>query len=426
MLIANSLEPLELGDSYFTGVTLVTLFSSFFMLACSFLGIGKFVKFLSEYFFSGFISAASVLIAFTQLKPLLGMEFESKKGTFSLIYFLIGFFGNLHTINLATSLFGIACFSFLLATKILSKKHKLEYPLPDYLAVVIVSILLCKFTSLPEKGVKLIGGFPSEFPLFQSVSFNVCCIPSIIKSSLILSVVSFLITISIVKTFSAKFNYSCHENQELFALGLANLIGAFTNAYFVSGSLSRSAVLVSTKSKSQFASLLSAFVVILIVLFLSSWIAFLPYTVLAAIVLLAISGVMGQILLVGKLWNRNRIDCSEWIVTFSVVIVFDVEIGLAIALFYSFLIKLYRYLHPNMYEVGKRRGKLCRLNIFAQRIPGKRIFRVLAPPSIDDILVLKAVEVELVLVMENDLIKDKIAPKSFVFYRNLSQIEETE
>jgi SulP family sulfate permease len=246
--------------------------------------LGFLVNFLSRPVISGFTSAAALIIGLSQLKHLFGIQIQRGDKIQILIYEI---FQHIKEINFFA--FGIGLSSIL----ILIFFKKLTKTIPAALVVVVVGILLVRIFNLEQFGVQIIGEIPEGLPTFRMPHFDVEIMMDLIPIALTLSFIAFLEAISVAKAIELKHdNYKVEPNKELIAIGLGNIVGSFFQTYPATGGLSRTAVNNQIGAKTPLAALISATVVGFTLLFLTPVFYYLPQAVVAAIIMVAVYGLL--------------------------------------------------------------------------------------------------------------------------------------
>ena len=246
--------------------------------------LGFLVNFLSRPVISGFTSAAALIIAFSQLKYLLGIQIQRSDNIQTLIFEI---FKHLKEINFIAFGIGITAILILIFLKLLTKK------IPAALVVVILGIIVVKIFNLQQFGVQIIGEVPEGLPAFRMPHFNKEIMIDLFPIALTLSFIAFLEAISVAKAIELKHdNYKVVPNQELIAIGLGNIVGSFFQTYPATGGLSRTAVNNQVGANTPLAALISGMIVGFTLLFLTPVFYYLPQAVVAAIIMVAVYGLL--------------------------------------------------------------------------------------------------------------------------------------
>ncbi len=246
--------------------------------------LGFLVNFLSKPVISGFTSAASLIIGLNQLKHLTGINLSRNSRLQNIVAEAVKHITEIHWVTLSIGVISII-------TIILFKKYLKK--IPAALVVVVVSILAVKLFHLDQYGVKIVGVIPEGLPAFKIPHFDLDILQKLAPLAFTLSFIAFLEAISVAKAIELKHtDYKVVPNQELIALGLGNLVGSFFQTYPATGGFSRTAVNDQAEAKTPLAALISALVVGLTLLFLTPVFYYLPKAVLAAIIMVAVFGLL--------------------------------------------------------------------------------------------------------------------------------------
>ena len=171
--------------------------------------------------------------------------------------------------------------------------NRLTKKIPAALVLVVIGIVVVKFFNLNEIGVKIIGEIPKGLPAFRMPNFNMEVMLNLFPIALTLSFIAFLEAISVAKAIELKHtNYKVIPNQELIAIGMGNIIGSFFQTYPATGGLSRSAVNNQVGAKTPMSAIISSVIVGVTLLFLTPIFFYLPLAVLAAIIIVAVFGLL--------------------------------------------------------------------------------------------------------------------------------------
>ena len=225
--------------------------------------LGFLVNFLSHPVISGFTSAAALIIGLSQLKHLLGISIPSSHHMNEII---VNAVNNFESINWMAFLIGIIGIIIIVLVKRFRKS------LPGQLFAVIFGILVVSLFGLGEgeKAVSIIQDIPDSIPNFSIPIVASNDLKLLLPMALTIALVSFMESIAVAKAIQNKHrNYKVIPNQELVALGLANVAGSFFQSYPTTGGFSRTAVNDQAGAKTMLASVISAMLIILTLLFLT-------------------------------------------------------------------------------------------------------------------------------------------------------------
>jgi SulP family sulfate permease len=211
-----------------------------------------------------------------------------------------------------------------------------------------------------EEGFKLIGGgdvvgkIPEGLPSISLPAISWEMIGSLFSAAIVISLVGFMEAISIAKAIAAKTKQKIDPNQELIGQGLANLVGATTQAFPVSGSFSRSAVNINAGAKTGMSSVFTGLFVLLTLLFLTPLLYHLPQAVLAAVIIMAVIGLI-NFGAIKHAWQANRHDGVASLVTFVATLAFapHLDKGIMVGAGLAVVLYLYRTMSPRVAILGR-------------------------------------------------------------------------
>ena len=347
LLTASALIPFAaVGSAPYIGLAIMmTLMVGVFQLTLGLLRLGVVVSFLSHPVIIGFTNAAALVIGLSQLSKIFGVPMGRSEHFMEDIWHVIEKIGSLH---LPTFAFGVAAFLIMF----LLKKY---YPkLPNVLIAVSVTILTSWMIGFSEMGGKVVGVIPEGLPTIAIPTLDFAMMGQLVFSAVVISLVGFMEAISIAKAMAAKTKDRIDPNQELIGQGLGNIVGSLTQSYPTSGSFSRSAVNLNANAKTGMSSLFTAIVVLVTLLFLTPLLYHLPQAVLAAVIMMAVIGLI-NFSAIKHAWNANKHDGIAAVVTFVATLGFaphldrGIMIGAGLAIFFF----LFRVMRPRVAILGR-------------------------------------------------------------------------
>ncbi|MDX8359193.1 solute carrier family 26 protein [Cytobacillus sp. IB215316] len=332
----------EPGSSeYLSYALLLSLMVGVIQFGMGIFRLGFIVNFLSHAVISGFTSAAALIIGLSQLKHLLGVDI-ARGSVFEVLYGAIVQIGNVNFITLSIGALSIAILLY----------FKKNYPrFPAALIVVVGGSLLVYFLNLQALGVSIVGEVPRGIPSISLPAFDISSITSLLPIALTISFVGFMESIAVAKAIAAKENDKINSNQELSGLGLANIVGSFFSAYPVTGGFSRSAVNYQAGAKTGLASIITAVLIIISLLFFTPLFYYLPNVVLAAIIMVAVFGLI-DVKEAVHLFKIKKVDGWTLIVAFIATLVTSIEEGILIGIAFSLLVFIWRSAYPHVAQLG--------------------------------------------------------------------------
>lgn len=203
-------------------------------------------------------------------------------------------------------------------------------------------------------GGEVVGAIPEGLPSVSMPSLDLGAIGSLLSVAVVISLVGFMEAISIAKALATKAKQRIDPNQELIGQGLANIVGGLTQAFPVSGSFSRSAVNYNAGAKSGLAAVITALFVLITLLFLTPLLYHLPQAVLAAIIIMAVIGLI-NFGAIKHAWHASRHDGIAAIVTFvaTLLVAPHLDEGIMIGAGLAIILYLYRTMKPRVAQLGR-------------------------------------------------------------------------
>ena len=346
LIVATGVSTLALAgsESYISIAILLALMVGTIQFILGVFSLGFIVNFLSKPVITGFTSAVALIIGLNQFRNLFGVDFFQSD---QIQYIIIDIWEQFSTYNAHTTIIGLLSVITIIIFRRINKK------IPNALIVVVLGILTMKFFGTSFNDVSIVKEIPSGLPFFGVPEFQIDQMKELLPIALTLVMVGFLETISIGKSLEAKQDeYRIRPNQELIALGLSNIAGSFFKAYPSTSSFSRSAINQESGAKTGMAALISVVMVVITLLFLTPLFYFLPKTVLAAIIIVAVFNLI-NFKEASYLWQANKLDFWLMMSTFLATLMLGIEYGIVVGVGLSLIILIYRTSKPYVTELGK-------------------------------------------------------------------------
>uniref|UniRef100_A0A8C7W8S4 STAS domain-containing protein n=1 Tax=Oncorhynchus mykiss TaxID=8022 RepID=A0A8C7W8S4_ONCMY len=325
----------------------VTFLMGIMQLAMGLLQVGFIVMYLSDTLVSGFTTAAAVHILVSQLKFVLGLVVPGLSGPLSIVYIFV----QIEKTNVCDLVTSILIMGVVFIVKEINDRYKAKLPVPIPIEV-IMTVIACgvsyAFNFQVIYKVDVVGRIPLGYE--SPMAPNMQIFGQTAVEAFPMAIVGFAVAFSVAKVYSVKHDYIIDGNQELIAFGASNIIGAAFKSFAASTALSRSAVQESTGGKTQIAGLLSALIVMVVTLAIGFLLEPLPKSVLGAVVIVNLKGMLMQIREVPHLWRRDRPDCVVWVVTCLASILLGLDLGLAVGLGIELLTVVFRLVRFWIYE----------------------------------------------------------------------------
>lgn len=376
LLLGVTLSGLAAGDpdrqtalASLTALIMAGVFALAWLLRLSVL-----VSFISESILSGFKAGAALVIASTQLPKLLAVR-GGGDDFFERVGWLVR---QIPDANLLTLTIGVgAILALLLGEKALPGR-------PVALGVVLVALLVASLGQVEKHGVKVVGDLPAGLPHFQVAGTSLGAlrieeVRQLIRLAFACFLLAYIESVSAARTFALKHHYAVDPRQEFLGLGAANLLAGLWQGFPVAGGLSQSAVNEKGGARSPLSLAFAALVIALVLLFFTGLFRSLPEAVLAAIVLIAVKGLI-DLRELRYLWHASRIDFAAAGVALVGVLVMGILDGVLVAVLASLMMVLGRVARPHVAFLGRISGT-DRFSDLARHpenevIPGVLAFRV--------------------------------------------------
>jgi high affinity sulfate transporter 1 len=376
LLLGVSLVDLSAGDiqrqaalASFTALLMAGVYFLAWLLRLSVL-----VNFISESILAGFKAGAALVIASTQLPKFFGVH-GGGDDFFERNWLLIQQLGSTNLVALTIGI--VALVLLLFGEKLLPGR-------PVALAVVLLSLLVVAVGNLEQYNVKIVGEIPAGLPRLGWASFDprtldVREVRQLVRLACACFLLSYIESISAARTFALKHRYDISPRQELLGLGAASLLTGLFQGYPIAGGLSQSAVNERSGARTPLSLVVASAAIACVLLFLTGFFRTLPDAVLAAVVLVAVKGLI-DIRELRHLWRVSRIDFAAAAVALAGVLVMGVLDGVMVAVFASLVMLLWREARPYVAFLGRipgtnRFSDLAR-HASNEPIPGVLAFRV--------------------------------------------------
>ena len=370
LMTASALAPLfEQGTAgYVTAAALLAIMVGVVHLILGFGRLGFVVNFLSHSVLVGFTAAAAIIIGFSQIKHVLGISIERKEHFYETVHEVWKHLGDTHT---TTLVLGAASVALLLAMKRFMKK------VPSALVLVVLSILAVQLFGLEDRGVKTVGEIPNSLPAFGLPDFD--GFGNLITTAFVITLVGFMESIAVAKVYARRHRYEVDANQELVGLGFANVASGLFGGYPVTGGFSRTAVNDTAGARTPLASIVTAVLVLLTVVFLTPLFSALPNAALGAIIIVAVLNLI-DVKEMRHIATVKRSDLIGLSVAFVATLVLGIELGILVAVVASMLVVFARMSKPHSAVIGRIPDTTSYRNVDrfpeAQTQDGVRIVRI--------------------------------------------------
>ncbi|MEC9020010.1 MAG: sulfate permease [Pseudomonadota bacterium] len=349
------------SPEYICAALVLAALSGLILIAMGVLRLGFLVNFLSHPVISGFVTASGILIAISQLKHIFGVEASGH----NVVELLRALLDQWQQVNVITLLIGLGVWAYLWVCRKRLNGWLTKLGMPASwaglmvkaapISAVVVTTLLAWGFQLEQRGVDLVGFVPSGLPAITLPSLDQSLWLGLLPAALLISLVGFVESVSVAQTLAAKRRQRIDPNQELIALGMANLGAGISGGSPVSGGFSRSVVNFEAGAATPLAGAFTALGIVLATLLLTDLLAFLPTATLAATIIVAV-GTLIDLPAVKRTWQYSSSDGVAMVVTLLLTLLHSVEVGIISGVVLSLGLHLYRTSQPHSAVVGRVPG----------------------------------------------------------------------
>ncbi|MBP7471298.1 MAG: SulP family inorganic anion transporter [Flavobacterium sp.] len=347
LLIGTSIADMANGDEqrWADIASLTALVFAALAILAYLLRLSGIINFISETVLVGFKAGAALTIGLTQLPKLFGVN----GGGENFLERIIVLIQQLPETNTAVLIFGIA------AIAILIFGEKMAPGKPVAIIIVIISIFLITTTSLGLQGFSTVGIIPSGLPEFHFPSLRFRDIDDVFPLAMACFLLSYIESVSAARSLAQKNGYFIDPRQELLALGIANAAVALGQGYPVAGGLSQSAVNDTAGAKTPLSLVFASAAIAFCLLFLTDMLQYLPTVILAAIVLVAISGLF-DLKEMKHLYRINKQEFYVVMIALVGVLIWGILTGVLVAAIVTLLLLIKATSKPNVAFLGRIPG----------------------------------------------------------------------
>jgi high affinity sulfate transporter 1 len=371
MLVGTTVAGMAEGDaeSWAAIAALTALVVAVFAAIAWLARLSGLVSFISETILTGFKAGAALTIGMTQLPKLFGVpgggNFFFERG-----WILAAQLGDANFFVLALGLAAIAL--LVVGAKLLPGR-------PVALVVVALSIVSVSVAGLAERGVAIVGPLPAGLPDFGWPSLRLRDVDGVLPLAAACFLLGYVESISAARTLAARHGYEINPRQELLALGSANLLAAFSHGFPISGGLSQSAVNDKAGARTPLALIFASVAIGICLVFFTNLLQNLPNVTLAAIVLVAVKGLI-DLPALRHLWRVSRFEFAVSLVALFGVLLLGILKGVLLAVVASLLMLLGSAARPHVAFLGRIPGSRRYSDLERHSdnvpVPGALIFRV--------------------------------------------------
>jgi len=366
LMTASAIAPLVAagtGDAVTIALQLALL-SGFMLMLCGVLRLGVIANLLSSPVNQGFMVGSAILIILGQVLPLLGLRGQGHTG-WALLRSLST---SLSEINPVTALTGVTALALLLLSQ-----HFLGSLLcrlgmkpatagmgvklvPMLIVVAGIGVTIALSLDL-NHGVRVVGPLPQALPALVLPTLSLTSLEQLALPAGALALIGFISSVSVAQTLAQREQEQINPNREMLGLGASNVVAALAGGLPVTGGLSRSVVNYTAGARSPLSGVVSASLLVLILIQFSMgpYFARLPVCVLAASIIAPMLNVLEPRSFL-RIWRYAQADGLSFLATALGVLIFGVEIGIALGIGLSLLTIIWQASHPHIALLGRVAG----------------------------------------------------------------------
>lgn len=351
MMVFSALQPLfAVGSTaYIEAACLLAIMVGIISLILGLFRFGFLIQLISHPVIKSFIIASALLIALGQFKFLLDIPLQTN----NIPEFIGSLVNNFHHISFLSMGVSLAAISILVFLPKWVRSDFLNKTIP--LLLVLSSIIVVYAFSLDQHGLKTVGIIPTGLPSFHFPTWNFDLVQKLLPSAFMIAMISFVESLAIAQATALQKRDDLNSNQELIALGLANIAAGINMGFAVSGSLSRTVVNSDAGAKTPMSGVMSSLLMIAVSLYFTSFFQNLPLTILAATIFVSIWKLI-SFLPFFETWKYSKADGLAMWATFLGVTCIDISTGLVIGIILTFILLLWRISRPHIAVIGLVEG----------------------------------------------------------------------
>lgn len=351
LMVASAIAPLASQGTaeYLTLALTIAFLVGAIATVMGILRMGFLVNFLSHSVISGFISGALIIVIVSQINHLLGLEVPATTSFIETVWITCALMPHLNSVTSILGLISVVIL-FYFNQPLVNHLKQIGWneaqilPIAKGAPLLVVILGTCITFSLrldQTAGVEIVGTIPAglsglTMPIFDRETWQV-----LLTAALAIALVSFMEGFAGGQAIASKNKEKIDPNQELIAFGIANIGAAFSGGYPVTGAVSRSMVSFAAGANTGLASVITGLLVIVTVVFFTSWFYFLPQACLAAIIITAVYKLI-DLNTFRRMWNYDKLEALVWLTTFIAVLLWNAQTGIVLGAITALLVHLYR------------------------------------------------------------------------------------
>ena len=332
--------------------------------------LGFIADFLSRTVLIGFLTGVGISVAIGQISGMLGIP----GGGAGPVQKLITDIKQLSQTNLYTLAVSVAVLVIIVGGRKINKK------IPGALIAVVGAIVVSYLVDLSSHGVALLGTVPGGLPKIgfpTGATLNTSTLGQLLGVAFSMFIVILAQSAATSRAYATRYGESFSENVDLVGLGIANIGAGLSGTFVVNGSPTKTQMVDSAGGRSQLASLTTSVIVVIVLLFLTKPLAYMPDAVLASVVFL-IGVELVDALGMRKIYAQRPLEFWVALITAAVVVFVGVEQGILLAIILSILIHTRHGYKPKDSVVSvdpSGKQHVSPVSSHIQALPGLMIYR---------------------------------------------------
>lgn len=358
-------------------VPAITLVVAAWLLIFSLIKAGRIVNYISTPVMGGFISGIGITIILMQVPKLFG----GTAGTGELIELILHITDQLKYFNVLSAVLGFGTVVIILVCK----KYMPKFPMS--VVLMVLGAMATAFLHIDRFGVKLLPHVDAGFPKLSipDVTLLRNNTSEIVVLGLTCALVIMAQTLLATNNYANRYGYKVDNNREVLAYSLANVASAVSGSCPLNGSVSRTGIADQFGCKSQLMSVTAALTMLVVVLFATPLLEYLPVPILTGIVVAALIGIV-EYKLADKLRKVNRAEFFIFLAAMFGVLLFGTIYGVIIGVILSFIAVIIRAVvpprsllgcipgHEGFYNLNRNRNALEIQHVVMYRFSGNLFF----------------------------------------------------
>lgn len=348
---------------------LLALMAAGFLILARLVRLGFLADFLSRTVLIGFLSGVGIQVAVGEISGMLGLP----GGGHGTIQKVLAVLRQIERTNYSVLALSVAVLVIVVASRKISKK------IPGPLIAVIGAIIASWSLKLEAYGIQVLGAVPSGLPRIglPDEALDWALVQKLVPTAFAMSVVILAQSAATSRAYAARYNESFDENGDLVGLAMANIGAGLSGTFVVNGSPTKTQMVESAGAHSQLSQLITSFIVLLVLLFLTGPLAYMPAAVLSSVVFL-IGAELVDIKGMRKIYEERPWEFWVALITAGVVVFVGVEQSILLAIVLSLVVHTRHGYRPNNMLIVQDTTQGWRLQPVSapeQAMPGLMIYR---------------------------------------------------